>query len=257
MGTREHGRGSQMGCRGLFEKSTRWENIQMTIGKLYGIGVGPGDPELVTMKAVRLLAQADIVAVPDKGTGEKTALGIVQAYVEGKELLLCPTPMTRDQAVLDECHDRIARQLCSLLDQGKTVCFITLGDPSIYSTYIYVHKRVQAAGYPAELIPGVPSFCAVAARLGISLCEQDQRLLILPAGGEDPIGEQFPANKVYMKAGSGIMELQQRLAAQGKLDRASAVENCTMADERVWSQFGDMQTPSGYFSVVVVKEEQA
>ena len=74
-------------------------------GKLYGIGVGPGDPELLTLKAVRILREADVIAVPDKGSGEKTAFRIVQEYVADKTILTCVTPMVRDQAVLDAAHD--------------------------------------------------------------------------------------------------------------------------------------------------------
>ena len=137
----------------------------MNRGKLYGVGVGPGDPELLTLKARRILLEADVVAVPDKGSGEKTALNIVKDVVEGKNLRPCPTPMVRDKALLDGCYEEIAARICALLDEGKNVAFITLGDPTLYSTYIYVHKKVLARGYDAELIPGVPSFCAVAARL--------------------------------------------------------------------------------------------
>ena len=226
----------------------------MTKGKLFGLGVGPGDPELLTLKAVRLLKEADVVAVPDKGAGEKTALQIVQAFVEGKQLLYCPTPMVRDKARLDQCYEEIADNICTLLDEGKTVSFITLGDPAIYSTYIYVHKKVLARGYEAELVPGVTSFCAVAARLGQSLCEGSDRLLIVPASCDLSDSMDIRANKVFMKAGSGIMQLQEQLRLSGQLEQASMVENCGMSNEHVWENFGDMTENSGYFSVVVVKE---
>lgn len=226
----------------------------MNKGKLYGIGVGPGDPELVTVKAVRLMKEADLIAVPDKGTGEKTALNIVKDYVAGKELLYCPTPMIRDQAALDRGYTEIADQICQLLDQGKNVCMITLGDPSIYSTYIYVHKKVLARGYEAELVPGVPSFCAVAAKLGQSLCEGSDRLLIVPASCDVTEALNVPANKVFMKAGRSIQQLQNQLRDCGLLDQAAMVENCGMENEKVWQHFADMKENSGYFSVVVVKE---
>ena len=92
----------------------------MSRGTLYGLGVGPGDPELLTLKAVRILHQADVIAVPDKGSGEKTAFRIVQEYVEGKSILTCVTPMVRDQALLDAAHDRIADDICALLEEGKS-----------------------------------------------------------------------------------------------------------------------------------------
>ena len=152
----------------------------MEKGILYGVGVGPGDPELLTLKAQRILREADVIAVPDKGTGEKTALAIIGPLTEGKPLLYCAAPMTRDPARLEAAYEENAHQIAALLNEGKTVAFITLGDPSIYSTYLYTHRRVQAMGCEAKLIPGVPSFCAVAAALGIGLCEGGERLMIVP-----------------------------------------------------------------------------
>ncbi len=223
-------------------------------GKLYGVGVGPGDPELLTLKAARILRQADVIAAPDKGAGEQTALNIVKELVEGKPVLPCVTPMVRDRAMLDACHDTIADQLCALLDEGKTVAFITLGDPTVYSTYLYIHKRVQARGYDVELIPGVPSFCAVAARLNRALCEGSERLLIVPASHDASDCLDIPANKVFMKAGKGIPQLKRQLAEHGLLEQAAMVENCGMAGERVWPSLAQAQEDPGYFSIVLVKE---
>lgn len=227
----------------------------MNKGKLYGIGVGPGDPELLTLKAVRLLQEADLVVVPDKGSGEKTALEIVRTFVDGKELLYCATPMVRDETVLAQSYDAIAQTLAPLLDTGKTLAFITLGDPTVYSTYMYVHQRMVALGYEAELVSGVPSFCAVAARLGVSLCERSERLMIVPASHKD-VDDCLTndANLVFMKAGRDIGALQQALETKGLLGGASLVANCGMAGEQVYKKFEDMTDPTGYFSVVVVKK---
>lgn len=227
----------------------------MNKGILYGVGVGPGDPELLTLKAVRILQTADVIAVPDKGAGEQTALTIVKDYIEGKERVNCAAPMTRDPARLEESYQSNADLLCALLDQGKNVAFITLGDPTVYSTYIYTHKKVLERGYTAQLIPGVPSFCAVAARLNTSLCEGAERLLVVPASYER-LEESLDvrANKVLMKAGKSIGELQEVLRRRGELDRASLVENCGMENERVYERFGDMEEKTGYFSVVLVKD---
>ena len=227
----------------------------MNRGILYGLGVGPGDPELLTVKAVRILREADVIAVPDKGSGEKTALNIVKTYVEGKPLLPCSTPMVRDQAVLDAAHDQIAADICALLEDGKNVAFITLGDPTVYATYMYIHRRVLSRGYEAVLVPGVPSFCAVAARLNTSLCEQSQRLLIVPASHKDMEDcLNVDANLVFMKAGREIGALKEKLAEHGLLEHASLVANCGMEGEQVWEHFADMPENTGYFSVVLVKK---
>ena len=153
-------------------------------GTLYGIGVGPGDPELMTLKAVRLIEQCDLVAVPKSGDGEGVAKQIAQKAVpdfDKKELIEVSMPMTRDPQVLEQSHQAAAEQIEGYLKEGKSVAFLTLGDPAIYSTYIYVHKKVQQNGFLVEMVPGVPSFCAVAAKLNVSLAEAAQPLHIIPA----------------------------------------------------------------------------
>lgn len=229
---------------------------QVKEGKLYGLGVGPGDPELLTLKGARLLREADVILVPDKGSGEKIALEIVKDHVQGKKLQYCATPMLRDPEIVAQHYDAIASQLTPLLDQGKQVVFITLGDPSIYSTYIYVHQRIIALGYQAELIPGVPSFCAVAATLGRSLCERSQRLLIVPASHNEITDcLAVDANLVFMKAGKEIGQLKETLDRHGLLKSASLVENCGMEHQRIYPAFSQMEEATGYFSVVLVKPE--
>lgn len=223
-------------------------------GKLWGVGVGPGDPELLTLKAVRVLQQADVIMLPDASGQEKTALNIVKAYLDDKALLFVKMPMVRDKAVMEEAHEQAAGQICALLDQGKQVAFLTLGDPTIYSTYMYLHEKVLQHGYAVEVVPGVPSFCAAAARLNLSLCQGREPLLVIPASHDQEALLDVPANKVFMKAGRSILNLQHTLADKGLLDGASMVENCGMADERVYPRFAELEQPSGYFSLVIVKD---
>lgn len=227
----------------------------MKNGTLFGVGVGPGDPELLTLKAVRILSEADIIAVPDTGKSEKAAYSIVEAHIKGKEILECPTPMVRDKKQLNESYEEAAEKICALLEAGKNVAFITLGDPTVYSTYIYVHKRVLAHGFNAELIPGVPSFCAVAARLNIPLCEGAEPLVIIPASYDnldECIG--FPGNKVLMKAGKTISALRDKLKSLGYGGNVSMVSNCGMENEKVCRGVDEIDENAGYFSIVVVKE---
>ena len=118
-------------------------------GKLYGVGVGPGDPELLTLKAVRIIREADVVVVPDIGHKRQTAWSIARDYIEDKPVIDCSTPMTRDKAATAAAYDAIADKLAALLDEGKNVAYLCLGDIAIYSTYIYVHDIVVGRGYEA------------------------------------------------------------------------------------------------------------
>ena len=200
----------------------------MKKGKLYSVGVGPGDPELLTAKAIRVLSECDIVAVPQSDGGGQTALDIAAQYMKGKEIRSFAMPMTHDRAARDASHDAAADAICALIDKGKTVAFLTLGDPTVYSTAWYVHKRVAARGCEAELIPGVPSFCAAAARLGRALCE----------------------------AGRGVLRVRDELRESGQLEQAALVERCGMEGERVVYDLDELDEPSGYFSIILVKEER-
>jgi len=226
----------------------------MSKGILYGVSVGPGDPELLTYKAVRVIREADVVAVPNIGHKRQTAYAICEEHLTGKELLDCSTPMTKDRSVVLEAYDKIADDLCALLDAGKTVAYLCLGDIAIYSTYIYVHDIVVARGYQAEIVPGVTSFSACAARLGVALCEGPERLLVAPvmAADVDDILD-VSANKVFMKSGKAVHELRDKLAERGQLDQASMVANCGLPDEKVFERMADIDDDGDYFSVVIVK----
>ena len=132
-------------------------------GMIYGIGVGPGDPELMTLKAVRLLREVDVIAIPGKEketcTAYQIALGAVPE-IDEKEIIPVVFPMTKNESVLKESHEAAVKSLSALMDQGKTVAFLTLGDVTVYSTYGYVHQKLLNLGYESVLINGVPSFCA-------------------------------------------------------------------------------------------------
>jgi len=227
----------------------------MARGILYGVGVGPGDPELLTRKAERIIRESPVLAVPHKGGGEKTAMGIIGDLARGKELLYCDAPMIRDETVLDAAYEANADKVCAFLDRGKDVAFITLGDPTVYSTYIYLHRKVAARGYEAVIIPGVPSFCAAAARLGEPLCEKSERLMIVPASHgslEDCLA--LDANLVFMKAGREIGALKEKLADCGLLEHSGLVANCGLEGELICPDLAQLKEDTGYFSVVVVKK---
>ena len=113
-------------------------------GTLYGVSVGPGDPELLTIKAVKVLEAADVIAAPNIGHGRQTALTIVKDHIQGKPLVDCSTPMLRERAKVLEAYDMVSDKLAALLDEGKDIAFVCLGDIGVYSTYYYLHERLVA-----------------------------------------------------------------------------------------------------------------
>ena len=129
-------------------------------GKLFGLGVGPGDPELLTLKALRLIRESEVIAVPGNNVKESVAYKIVKGAYDGldeKELIPVAMPMTKDKKVLEANHDKAADDVEARLKEGKNVAFLTLGDPTVYSTYLYVHKRIVERGYEAEIVSGITS----------------------------------------------------------------------------------------------------
>ncbi len=224
---------------------------------LTGIGVGPGDPELMTLKAMKKLQACDLLVVPDADKGESTAYKIaVQAYpdLENKPTLVVRMPMTHDRAQWRASHRAAADQIEAQLDQGKHVAFITLGDPTVYATYMYVHKMVADDGYPTEIVSGIPSFCAVAAKLNISLAEGSQMLHIVPSSHGIESALAMPGVKVLMKAGSKMGSVRSQLI-QADMD-VSMVENCGMPTERVFHSAEEIPEDAGYFSLIIAKEKK-
>ena len=223
-------------------------------GKLYGIGTGPGDPELLTIKAVRVIEMCAVIAVPQTGNGEKTAFAVVQQYLAGKELLECRFSMERDVAKRKAARQTAAAGIMRCLEDGKDVGFITLGDPTTYSTYMYVHEMVVGAGFEAEIIPGVTSYAAAAAALGIALCAGEETLTIV--GHSKNIDELLdaPGNKVLMKSGENLNLVLNKLKERGYGDRTKIVCRATMDGQRLYNSIEEYEhSPErGYFTVAIV-----
>lgn len=227
----------------------------MKKGKLYGIGVGPGDPELITLKASRIINETEYIAIPGSEKEETRSYQIASKIIEkpdSKKLIYCPVTMTKDRALLDKMYEAIAEKIIQVLDKGFDVSYLTIGDPTIYATYMYIHRLIEKAGYEAEIINGIPSFCAVAARLDISLCEREEKLHIIPSSYDIDEALMLDGVKVLMKAGSKIKDVKQQL--EKKNADVYMVENCGFENERVFKSVHEIDENAGYLSVVIVKE---
>lgn len=227
------------------------------MASLYGIGVGPGDPELLTLKAVKTIRNSDIIVVPRSGQVVNVAYTIAKGAIEDldeKRIEEVDMPMVRDKEVLLTSHEKAANTIAGWLREGKDVAFLTLGDPTIYSTYMYVHKRVCDMGFDTQIIPGITSFCAVSARLNDSLTEGEEMLHIIPAsydGFEEAMS--LPGTKILMKSGKQIGKVKNFIQNMHPPQRAQMVERCGMEGERVFKSLDEIDENAGYFSVMVVK----
>ena len=222
-------------------------------GTAYGVGVGPGDPELMTLKAVRIIRSCAVVAVPGDVVAQSLAYQIAVAAVpdlSAKCLVALPSPMMRDRAAVEYQHVQNAHLLETYLRDGKDVAYLTLGDPCVYSTFTYLQKALEADGVHVELVSGVPSFCAAAARLGMPLSIGDEELRVLPTS---PARGELArkGTSVYMKAGSGMSALKDFLRASGC--RAQAVERCGLDGERVYRSLDEIPDDASYFTLVIAR----
>lgn len=223
-------------------------------GVLYGIGVGPGDPDLMTLKAVRLIAEMDIIAAPGEDVKKTTAYTIaLQAVPElaDKELLPIHMPMVMDREFIAQYHRKGAEEIAVKLEEGKNVGFITLGDPTVYSTYSYIEKIVKDMGYQTAYISGITSFCAAAATMGIPLAEWQESLHIIPAIHSLQKKLEEEGNYVLMKSGKKINEVKEILKESGR--DVVMVENCGMPDEKRYYSVEEIPDDSGYFALIIAK----
>lgn len=225
-------------------------------GKFYGVGVGPGDPELLTIKAIRIMKEADVLAVPGTQKEDSVAYQIAKQAIkeiDTKEIISIHMPMTKDEARLEDSHRKGAEEIIQYLKMGKKVAFLTLGDPTIYSTYIYLHKRIVESGYEAEIISGIPSFCAVAAKLNQGLVEKNEQLHVIPSSYDIEDMIALSGTKVLMKSGKKLSKVIEYLKT--KDCQVSMVENCGMENEKICRSLNEIKDDAGYYSLIIVKED--
>lgn len=229
----------------------------MKKGKLYGVSTGPGDPEHMTLKALRCLEKVDVIAAPRTKGKNNRALDTVAANIDisNKEIVYLDFAMKKDENVLESTHRHQADQIEECLAQGKDVAMLNIGDASLFGTYCYVRDLVIADGYEEETIPGVTSFCAVAAVLGQSLTNMGDPLTIIP-GSFDGVEEALdrPGTKVLMKSASQLGSVKQLLIDKGLVDKASLVADCSLPNERVFRNIREASDNEGYFVTILVQD---
>ena len=226
-------------------------------GKVYGVGVGPGDPELMTLKAVRLIKENEVIAMPGRTAEDSAAYGIAAEAVpeiSTKTLVPVDMPMVKEITALREAHRMGAELIERYLDRGENVVYLTLGDPTVYCTFSYLQHFLEADGYEVELVSGIPSFCAAAARLGIPRTEWDEPLRVIPAAHRTEKDLEEYGTCVLMKSASRIKKVKEDLKKSGR--KIMAVENCGMENENLYRCLEEIPDDAGYFSLIIAKEPE-
>ncbi|MGP3983217.1 precorrin-2 C(20)-methyltransferase [Streptomyces sp. KR80] len=232
-------------------------------GRLYGVGLGPGDPSLMTVRAVEVIAEADVIAYHCARHGRSIARSIAERQLRAdhiEERLMYPlTTETTDhpggyQGAMDEFYAEAAARLAAHLDAGRTVAVLAEGDPLFYGSYMHMHKRL-AHRYPTEVVPGVTSVSAAAARLGTPLAEGEEVLTVLPGTlPEEELTARLASTDAaaVMKLGRTFPTVRRALERSGRLAQAHYVERATMSAERT-APFAEVDPESvPYFSMAVL-----
>ncbi|MDD2410477.1 MAG: precorrin-2 C(20)-methyltransferase [Candidatus Methanomethylophilaceae archaeon] len=229
-------------------------------GKLYGIGVGPGDPELLTVKAKGMLEGAAVIAYPVNRRGEEsTAMEIVRGAVDvsGKRVIELIFSMDPDDNVRRRCRSDAVKELAGILDEGQDIAMVTLGDVGVYSTYMYVDEEIKGLGYETEVVPGIPSFCSGAAKARIPLVIGDEGLAVVSMAKNNEASLESALsgfdNVVVMKAWNSMGSLLESIERHGMGKKnATVISNIGMEGEYIGPL--DPEREYGYFTTVIVKK---
>ena len=235
----------------------------MAAGTLYGLGVGPGDPELITVKAYRVMKESPVIAYPRKRKGSKSyAYQIVEQYIDQsqKEMLGLVFPMTKDPEILEREWTRTVEEVYARLAEGKDVAFVTEGDPMLYSTFIHMMRLMQEKHPDVRIvsIPGISSVNGAASRLGLPLADGDDHVAIIPATHNRDEMKQALLNHdcvVFIKVAKVIDVMLDVLGELDLLPNASVITKVTSGEEIVWHDVAELKGAElEYLTLMVVRK---
>lgn len=232
------------------------------MGTVYAVGVGPGDPELVTRKAERILRSADVILAPVSNPSEASvALGTIREFIDEsrQEIVVHQFPMTSDRARLIPAWQEAAALIATHAEAGRAVAFITIGDPLFYSTFIYLLRilREQWPQLPIEIIPGISSINAAAAQAALPLVEGDEKMVVIPAtAGIDQIKTALVTYEtvVLLKVKPLFPAIIELLRAAGREQGTVFVERVGSSRQKVLTDFSEIAAHSpDYLSLLIIK----
>jgi precorrin-2/cobalt-factor-2 C20-methyltransferase len=232
-------------------------------GTLYGIGVGPGDPDLIPMKSVNILKKVDLIfAASSTKNSESRAVNIARPYIPDlTRVKILPFPMTKDENEKMASWQKNTQTILSDIESGKNAAFLTLGDPLTYATYGYVLKYIKelAPDIPLITIPGITSFQAAASRVNLPLVEGEESLLLI-SGVEGGTFirklSQHVDNIVILKAYKNIQDISDALAENDLIEGSIGIRNCGMENEEIIQDVRNLvNNPPGYWTLVISKKK--
>ncbi len=224
-------------------------------GKLYGLGLGPGDPELMTLKAVRILSACPVIAWPAPDTGPSFARQIAASHLPGGQIEIpIVVPMRTERFPAQDVYDRAAVEISLHLDAGRDVAVLCEGDPFFYGSFMYLFERL-AGRYPTEVVPGVSSIMAAASRAGRPLSARNDVLTVLPGPLEDALLIQRinDADAVaIIKIGKHFKRLRALIESLNLLPHAVYAERVSLGAERLMPLADVSEDTAPYFSLILI-----
>jgi precorrin-2/cobalt-factor-2 C20-methyltransferase len=228
-------------------------------GILYGLGVGPGDPDLITLKAHGVLQRVPVIAYPAPAEGASLARAIAAAHLPGGQIeIVIRTPMVPGAFPAHDVYDKYAIEIAAHLDAGRDVAVMCEGDPFLYGSFMYIYTRL-VGDHRVQVVPGVSSIVACAAAAGTPLVSRNQVLTVVPATlHADDLERRIAgsAATAVMKLGRHASKVRGVLVRLGRIDDAWYVEHASMESERVLplADFTDEHAP--YFSMILVRQPE-
>ena len=228
-------------------------------GTLYGLGVGPGGPDLITLKALKILARAPVIAYPAPEAGDSLARSIAAPHIpDGCTEIVIRTPMVPGKFPAHDVYDRYAAEIGAHLDAGEDVAVLCEGDPFLYGSFMYLFSRLSAS-HSVEVVPGVSSLGACAAAAGTPLVSRNQVLTVVPGPLEEAELEAYiqssPAVAI-MKVGRHLEKICRVLDRLGLMERAQYIERATMAEQRILKLRDVPRVGAPYFSMILVRHDE-
>lgn len=224
-------------------------------GTLYGVGVGPGDPDLLTLKAHRLIRDCDVIAYPAPDTGTSFARAIVEPFMgEGKSEIAIIVPMRVERFPAQDVYDAAAQEIAGHLDGGEDVVVLCEGDPFFYGSFMYLYQRL-AGRYPCEVVPGISSIMAAGAVLGRPLAARNDVLTVVPGPSDDATirAALISAEALaIIKVGRHLERLRNLIEDSGLLGEAAYLERVSLPNQEIrpLAQMTDAKAP--YFSIILI-----
>lgn len=236
--------------------SDQLTNSEAPSGIFIGIGVGPGDPELLTLKAARLIESADIVAYPSTTRKESTARAIAQKHIlPGQGEFPVRLPMSNDRTETEIIYDQAALSIDQFLRQGQNVVFLCLGDPMLYGSFIYLYQRLKQQ-HKIDIVPGINAFSAASAVSQVPLTILEQSMILLAGYSSDELLNTALAQHdsiIILKAGQHRQRITALIKKSGRLDDAIYIEHASKPEQKIYRNINALPDgPGTYFSLFLV-----